>query len=191
MTNAACAVAAVHALPGFKVPESAVRAGLLKARIPGRVEIVQREPFVILDGAHNPEKMQASRQAIDKHFGDKRRIIVLSLKSDKAAEDVLSKLMPGTDLLIVTEFRVPKSLWQPIDAGQLAQLVAVLSPEANIQVIKDPVLAFNEALSQAGVDDLIWVTGSFYLVGNVRELWYSSPDLIAQAENGLSGALAL
>jgi dihydrofolate synthase/folylpolyglutamate synthase len=191
VANAACAVAAVNALPGFRIPESAIRNGLMKARIPGRVEIVQREPLVILDGAHNPEKMHASRQAIDKHFADKRRIVVLSLKSDKAAEEILTNVMSDTDLLIITEFRVEKSLWQAMEAPRVAQLAATMAPELSIRVLPDPVLAFNEALSEAGADDLIWVTGSFYLVGNVREFWYPSPVLIAEAENGLSGALAL
>ena len=164
----------------------------MKARIPGRVEIVQREPLVILDGAHNPEKMHATRQAIDKHFADKRRIVVLSLKSDKAAEDILTDVMSDTDLLIITEFRVEKSLWQAMDASRVGQLAATMAPEtATIRVSPDPILAFNDALSEAGPDDLIWVTGSFYLVGNVREFWYPSSILIAEAENGLSGALAL
>jgi folylpolyglutamate synthase/dihydropteroate synthase len=135
--------------------------------------------------------MHASRQAIDKHFADKRRIVVLSLKSDKAAEEILTNVMSDTDLLIITEFRVEKSLWQAMEASRVAQLAATMAPELSIRVIPDPVLAFNEALSEAGADDLIWVTGSFYLVGNVREFWYPSPVLIAEAENGLSGALAL
>jgi dihydrofolate synthase/folylpolyglutamate synthase len=191
VANAACAVAAVQALPTeFTVSESAIRHGLMRARIPGRVEVVQREPMVILDGAHNPEKIHASRQALDKVFGDKRRIVVLSLKSDKAARDILAYILP-TDTLIITEFKVEKSLWSPITAGNLGGVVTSISPETRMRIIPDPIMAFNEALSEAGPDDLIWVTGSFYLVGNVRELWYPSPDLIAQAEAGLSGALAL
>ena len=191
VANAACAVAAVQALPGFKISEQAVRNGLLQARIPGRVEIVQREPLIILDGAHNPEKMRASQQAIEQHFPDKRRIAVLALKSDKAAADVLRHVLPDTDLLFVTEFHIEKSLWSPMKAEALAQLATELRPDLEIVIAPDPVVAFNEALAQAGADDLIWVTGSFYLVGNVREFWYPSPALIDRAETGLSGAMAL
>lgn len=192
VANAACAVAAVQALPaGFTVSEQAVRNGLLNARIPGRVELVQRDPLVILDGAHNPEKMRASRQAINQHFPNRRRITVLALKSDKAAADVLEHVLSDTDVLLVTQFRVPGSLWSPLDAIELAQLASELAPGLRIGIIPDPMLAFNEALAQAGADDLIWVTGSFYLVGNVRELWYPSAELITRAESGLSGAMAL
>jgi dihydrofolate synthase/folylpolyglutamate synthase len=192
VANAACAVAAVQALPtGFNVSENAVRQGLMQARIPGRVEVVQHDPVVVLDGAHNPEKIVASRQALDKVFGEKRRIVVLSLKSDKAAADVLAQVLPGTDTLIITQFKVNKSLWSPFTADELGRLVTSTSSETRIQVIADPIMAFNEALSQASDDDLIWVTGSFYLVGNIREFWYPSPELIARAEAGLSGALAL
>ncbi|GAB4438120.1 MAG: folylpolyglutamate synthase/dihydrofolate synthase family protein [Anaerolineae bacterium] len=190
--NAACAVAAVQALPAdFSVPEQAVRHGLLNARIPGRVELVQRDPLVILDGAHNPEKMRASREAINQHFPNRRRVTVLALKSDKASADVLAHVLPDTDVLLVTQFRVPGSLWSPQDATELAQQAAELAPGLRIGIIPDPILAFNEALAQANPDDLIWVTGSFYLVGNVRELWYPSAALITQAETGLSGAMAL
>lgn len=189
--NAACAVAAVQALPGFDVPESAIRTGLLKASIPGRVEVVQQTPLVVLDGAHNPEKMAAARQAIDKLYGDRRRITVLGLKSDKAAPDVLPYVLTGTDRLIVTQFQLDKTMWKPMNASALAQLSADLAPELPVEVVPDPMQAFERARTLATADDLIWITGSFYLVGNIREFWHPSPDLVAQAEKELSGALAL
>jgi dihydrofolate synthase/folylpolyglutamate synthase len=189
--NAALATAAVEALPQFDVPEAALRRGLLNAKIPGRVEVVQHEPTVILDGAHNPEKIAAARRAIDQFYGEKRRITVLGLKSDKAAADVLPAVVNGTDLLIVTQFQLEKALWQPMDVDLLAQLAAETSPGLQIRVVPDPLVAVETALTAANSDDLVWVTGSFYLVGNVRECWYPSPALVAQAEIGLSGALTL
>lgn len=189
VVNAACAVAAVQSLPGFTVPEAAIRAGLQNAKIPGRVEVMQTNPTVILDGAHNPEKMRASQQAINKYYGDKRRVTVLSLKSDKAARDVLAHVLADTDMLITTEFKVSKSLWKSTDAESLARLAAEMAPNLEIRVVSNPMLAFQNALDLAGPDDLVWVTGSFYLVGNVREYWYPARELLAQAETGLSGAL--
>ena len=87
LANASCAAAAVEALPGCDVSETAIRDGLRKARVPGRMEVVQQNPTVILDGAHNPDKMEAASQAPHDCYEGKRRIVVLSLKSDKAADE--------------------------------------------------------------------------------------------------------
>lgn len=186
--NTACAVAAVRALSGFAVAAEAVRAGVLQAQIPGRMEIIQTAPVVILDGAHNPEKMQASSRAINGYYAGKRRLVVLSLKSDKAAGDVLPFVVDEADLLIVTKFHL-KGLWTPMEPETLAGLSAELNPALDIRIQSDPIPALKMALAEARPDDLIWVTGSLYLVGNIREYWYPSADLIAQAEKGLAGSL--
>lgn len=189
--NAACAVAAVHSLPNFSIPEEAMRRGLRQAVIPGRVEIVQQNPLVILDGAHNPEKITVARQAIDQLYGDKRRITLLGLKSDKAAADMLPAVITHTDRLIISQFHLDKSIWEPMEAEKLAHLAADLAPNLRIEVVHDPLEALDYALSLAAADDLVWVTGSFYLLGNVREYWYPSEKLVEQAERGLSSALTL
>jgi dihydrofolate synthase/folylpolyglutamate synthase len=187
--NAACAVAAVQILPHFTVSAEAIRRGLRRAALPGRIELMQRTPAVILDGAHNREKMAASRQTIDHYFPYQRRIVVLSLKSDKNAGEVLPHVVTGAELVIVTEFAVDKGMWTPIPAAQLAQQAIGLAPATEIRQVTNPLAALQFALAEAGKDDLVWVTGSLYLVGNIREYWYPSAELIVQAEKGLSGAL--
>lgn len=188
IANAACAVAAVEALPGFDVLETAVRQGLELARIPGRMEVMQQNPLVILDGAHNPEKMKAAQEIINTDYADKERIVVLSLKSDKVAEDVLPFALKGVKTLILTEFLV-KGLWEPMSPQTLAGLSKDLHPNLEIQIVPDPLEAIQLALSLAAPDDLVWVTGSLYLVGDIREYWYPTPRLLKEAEKYLSGAL--
>ncbi len=190
LANAACAVAAVKVLPTLNLPETAIRQALLKARIPGRMEVVQNNPTVVLDGAHNPEKMKAARQIIDQDYGDKPRIVLLSLKSDKAAEDVLPAALLGAKKLILTHFRI-KGLWEPLASETLLGLAQKINPDLEIEIISDPILAIEHALTQANDNELIWVTGSLYLVGDIREYWYPSAQLIIQAEQGLAGALML
>ncbi len=188
LDNAACAVAAVEILPDFDIPESAICKGLLNAHIPGRMEVVQRDPTVILDGAHNPEKMKAVCQLVEQNYHNQPKIVVLALKSDKAAEDVLPSVLKGTKKLILTHFLI-KGLWEPMDAQYLAELSRQIAPDVDIQVIVDPLEAIEQAVTQAEIDDLILVTGSLYLVGDVREYWYPSAELIDQAEHGIAGAL--
>src|SRR5439155_17245763 len=100
--NAALAVAAVQHLP-FLVPDDAIRAGLKAAFIPGRLEVVQQHPLVILDGAHNPPKGAALRAALASLFpseappgggqapavygaAGRRRVLLLALGSIKDAD---------------------------------------------------------------------------------------------------------
>lgn len=179
--NAACAVAAVQALPGFTIPEAAVRQGLRLARLPGRMEVVQTHPTVLLDGAHNPDKLRAAVQVILEMGADKRRIVVLGLKTDKDARALLPHVLAHTDRLIVTAFRA-RALWEPLPPGTLAELAASSAPHVPVRVVPDPGAAVALALAEARPADLIWVTGSLYLVGDVRERWHPSAEILAKLE---------
>jgi len=183
IANAACAVAAVEALPGFVLPEQALRHGLATARLPGRLEIVQEAPTVLLDGAHNPDKLRAALQLIDTTYADKRRILVPALKADKDAHALLPPLLERADQVIVTAFRA-KHLWEPLSPLSLADLAAMYAPHLDIRVVADPLEAIALTLDIATPADLVWVTGSLYLVGDVREHWYPAAMLLEQAELG-------
>lgn len=190
IANAACAIAAVHALPGFVVSEAAIRAGLHTARLPGRMEVMQHAPTVVLDGAHNPDKLRAAVQVINTRYGHRRRIVVLALKSDKEAEAILPYVLDGANLLIVTAFRA-QGLWEAMQPETLATLATRYAPGLDIRVIPDPLAAVALAVDLAQPSDLVWITGSLYLVGDARAYWYPVADLLVQAEVGLSGALRL
>ncbi|MSP11602.1 MAG: bifunctional folylpolyglutamate synthase/dihydrofolate synthase [Chloroflexi bacterium] len=178
--NGACAVAAIYAFDPA-ISATAVQEGLRHTSLPGRFEIVQHNPTVLLDGAHNPDKMQAAAQALDQLYAGQRRIVVLSLKSDKAYRDVLPYVIDGTHWLILTAFN-PRESWQPLPPETLAQAARDIDPELNITVIPDPMIAITYALAQASPDDLIWITGSLYFIGNVREIWFPVEDLLSAAE---------
>jgi dihydrofolate synthase/folylpolyglutamate synthase len=183
IANAACAVAAVAALPGFTLSEQALRNGLATARLPGRLEIVQESPTVLLDGAHNPDKLRTALQVIDTSYADKRRILLLALKADKDAHALLPPLLERVDQMIVTAFRT-KHLWEPLEPQVLADLAVTHAPQLNIRIVPDPLEAIRLALDIATPTDLVWVTGSLYLVGDVREHWYPAARLLAAAEQG-------
>lgn len=178
--NAACAVAAVSAFEP-EISPVALQRGLLQARLPGRFEVVQQHPTVLLDGAHNPDKIQAASQALDALFGRPRRVVVLSLKSDKAYRDVLPYVTQGADLIILTAFYA-RELWQPLPPETLAAAVHELAPELPVVVVPDPTQAVKYALEHASPGSLIWITGSLYLIGDVRQLWVPVEDLLFAAE---------
>lgn len=180
--NAACAVTAAHAFTrGVAVAD--VRAGLRSTVLPGRMEEVQQRPIVVLDGAHNEDKMRAAAEAMNTGYAGRRRIVVLSVKSDKSYLDIMRHALVGADLLIVTAFKVTGGR-APVSPQVLAQGAATLFPGLAVRVEADPLQAVRMALAAAGPDDVVWVTGSLYLVGEVRSLWHPAEELVQQAEAG-------
>ncbi len=185
VSNACLALGAAHLLAerGARIPEAAIRRGLLSARIPGRMEIVQREPTVMLDGAHNPEKARTLRRALDGLFPSQQRIFVLGIGSAKDASGVLDALVPGASLVFCTDASV---LGKPASSPEsLAEQVRALGVEARVE--PDPMTAVERALEAASSSSILCITGSLYLVGAVRGRWRSAGAF----EQAATGAQAL
>jgi dihydrofolate synthase/folylpolyglutamate synthase len=97
--NALLAVATARALD---VGEPAIRAGLARAQWPGRFQLVQRAPALVLDAAHNPAGARALAASLRAHFGDVRATFVFGVLADKDARGILEGLLPVADRLILT-----------------------------------------------------------------------------------------
>ncbi|MFQ6016241.1 MAG: bifunctional folylpolyglutamate synthase/dihydrofolate synthase [Anaerolineae bacterium] len=177
IVNATLAVAIIESLAKYHhlhVPEEAVRLGLEKARIYGRLEVIQRQPTVILDGAHNEEKARALRKSISNLFGPKRLILVIGILESKSVPDILAELVPSADVVVVTAPEVMgKPATPPSELGQEAG-----SFGREVVVIGDPLEAIQHALDIANPEDLICVTGSLYLVGAVRSFWVPEAKIL-------------
>ena len=178
VTNAVLGLAALEALQGQDVciPEEAIRRGLRTASFPGRLELMQRRPLVVLDGAHNPEKARSLRLALEQLFLPhvQRLILVLGVLQVKDAAEILRELVPLSHLVIAT---APQVVGKPaVEAADLAQEVQGMGVSALCQ--PDPRAAVQQALEIADPDDLVCVTGSLYLVGQVRERWVKEEELL-------------
>ena len=156
--------------------ENDIRRGLKNAFLPGRFEMIREKPFIILDGAHNPDKVKALVRAIQSLFPKQKGIIVLAIKNDKNAKDMLRKLLPVCSQLILTKFRLttdagdtfsytPTELSKIISRGFLAEIAR----GPLIKIKSNPIQAIQEAIKSARADDFILVTGSLYLVGEIRK----------------------
>ncbi len=173
-TNAATAIEVARAFDSTRVSNQTIDAGLLAARFPGRMETVQCEPLVLLDGAHNPEKVASLVQNLDVLYPDRRRILVFGALESKSYAEMLEALLPGTAALIAT---VPNVLAKPSTS---ASDIAALAPDGVIvETIEDPIVATERAIDMAEPDDLVVITGSLYLVGNVRERWYPTERILS------------
>ncbi len=171
--NAALAIAAIDALTshGLVVPDDILRDTLPAIRIPGRLEVVGRKPTILLDGAHNPDKIDALLTAI-RHFFPHRRLIVVAAftrRHDVAA--MLARLAPVVDHIVLTSFAMYGDFGpgQAIPPEELAALLATLQPHGAVEVVPDPIAAVAAARAWANADDLVCVTGSLYLIGAVRD----------------------
>ncbi len=166
--NAALAVAVAHLLKkkGLKLSPNAVRRGLEELDWHGRAEIVRRRPTVILDGAHNEDSIAALVAAIRGRSSRGRIIVVFGIAADKSVERVLELIAPEADLLLTTRADSPRA----IGSHRLARL-ARRAGARRVRVIPNPREAVRAALGEARPDDVVCVTGSFYLAGEVAPLF--------------------
>ncbi|MDQ3513583.1 MAG: Mur ligase family protein [Chloroflexota bacterium] len=196
VTNAATAVAAVRALPpAFAFDDAAISAGLGRAAIPGRYEMMPGAPAVILDGAHNPEKVAALVENLRADaLSDLGRhlVVVLGIVEAKQHAAMIGRIVPHASALIVT---VPRVLAKPgAEAAALARAAREAGFDGPLRIEPDPRRALDIAIDLAG--DLasgtplatVLVTGSLYLVGNVRDRWYSTDAIISQRTPWPDGA---
>lgn len=182
--NAATAVAAIRALPDGILPvsEKAVERGLISTRIAGRFETVQSRPRVILDGAHNPDKIAALMHdvASQPDIAENKLVVVMGIIDAKHHAAMVELLVPRADALVVT---LPQVLAKHgTDARLLAQEARDAGFTGPLAIDFDAHTALNIALGWAADDPAatVLVTGSLYLVGNLRGRWYHDDDIVLQ-----------
>lgn len=174
--NAALALATVLELKrqGWLVSTDAMRTGLAEAALPGRIEVVSRRPTVVLDVAHNVASVAALVDSLEESFACRRRTLVFAASRDKDVPGMLQVLAPHFGRIILTEFREnPRA----VPVAQLAQWCADelrrlgrSTDEAQVEVRADPVEAWDLARRTAPADELVCVTGSFFIVAELRAL---------------------
>jgi dihydrofolate synthase/folylpolyglutamate synthase len=182
LENAALAVAGLDLLVGageLELGIDAVRNGL-RADVPGRFEIIQRQPTVILDGAHNQHKARALADSLSAAYPGKKFTIVIGTLSIKDFSGIIRALAPLTGQWIVTQ---PKVFGKPAAPPEkLVETIRSLSPHAEISVIEQVADAIQLGLDQTSQDDLVVVTGSLYLLGEARGYWRSVDQILADLE---------
>lgn len=174
MTNAAAALMTLEVLRQYYVAlieEEHVQSGMAHTVWPGRFEIVSREPDILLDGAHNPEGAQALAQALQHHYAESGLHVMLGMLATKDHSNYLRHILPLVETLIVTE----PDYGQKISAAELAKaaedvLDQLPELERRPRVIVEP--SWQKALEHlqeiTGDEDLAVVTGTLYLISDVR-----------------------
>jgi dihydrofolate synthase/folylpolyglutamate synthase len=168
--NATAAVAALHAVRDrFDVPPHAVRTALSTVEWPGRLQVLSRDPLLVLDGAHNAASADVLRHALERWFTFERLLLVVGLTEGKDAPGVLSPLVPTASAVYLARSQHERSA----ASDQLEPLVRGMT-QVPLAVFAHADKAVQAALKDARPQDLVLVTGSLFLVGEVLDWWRRS-----------------
>jgi len=175
--NAAVALAAVAELEraGWKVPETAVRAGLAEVVWPARVELLARRPAVVVDAAHNPASIDALLRVLQESFSVRRRLLVFATTWEKDLRGMLGRLLGRFDEVVFTRYlNNPRA----VSPEELEAVAAELAGR-RYRVCPGPADAWDEVRRLATPDDLICVTGSFFIAAEIREQIRARPGSLS------------
>ena len=148
-------------LDSIALDEQAIRTGIAKAVWPGRLEVMHKDPVIILDGAHNPQGARVLAEFI-KELSDRKIVCVYGILSDKCYKESTSLIAPLCDEMIVTRPQTPRALGPELLAGEVAKHTE------KVFVEDDCGKALELALTRVSSRDVVLCCGSLYLVGPVR-----------------------
>ncbi len=167
--NASCAVAAVQQLNDPQITTESIRDGLRKVVWPGRFEIVERKPLIILDGAKDLKAVERLVETVKTYLPGLDLFTVLGTSSDKDYEGMVKALADVTGRFIITEHRV-KQRTATVEMIEEAVKKTGIPYETVVPVH----MAIKVAKSMSLEEDAILITGSIFLVGEAKEYWYHS-----------------
>lgn len=163
---------------GIAMTEGKCLEGLSKTYIAGRMELVSTLPRIIVDGAHNAASIDALMKSIGQHIPYDSMVLIFGCCSDKDVKGMLEKIACGADKVIFTRVNnirtsEPEELAQKYNEmfGKMCQVAPSL--EAALSIAR-------RAVSK---EDMICITGSFYLVGEAKRLFAKAPATPALSAN--------
>ena len=162
-TTAIACIDRVRAL-GYEISAASVYGGLKKAHLPGRLQLVGSDPFILLDGAHSPASVEALRDTINEVFRYEKLILIVGFMRDKDLRGIGKTLCPLADTVIATEMRD-----NPRGVGANDIIRAWSDMGSDLRVSPSVGDAIAGAKLVASPRDLICVTGSMILVGEATQ----------------------
>lgn len=176
LENALNALAAARYLQdhGFRISNEAIEAGIAGTVWPGRLEELQSDPDIYFDGAHNPGAARELAQFLKQNFAGRKIWLIYGALRDKAVDEIAGLLFPHAAEVIFTEPRTSRA----ISAPRLAEIAS--HHASSFTVIPSAERALDQALAQAAPADVIFITGSLYLVGQLRHYWKQRVQVAAR-----------
>ena len=179
LENLAAAVGAVELAAekvGFEPDRAAIASAVAGLRMPGRLEVLQRLPALVLDVAHTVESVEALLAALDTHFPGRAVHVLFGCSQNKDLPGMLGAFRGKCASFTAIQASLPRAM--PAEEVLAAARECGVSPPDEMRLIRDPWEAVTEALSRAGREDVLCMTGSFFTAGEVRARWQElHPDL--------------
>lgn len=163
--NAALVLAACELLhqTGVELPLPSIREGLVQNRWPGRLEIVCRQPLVILDGAHNQAAARNLARYLAETLAGRRITLVVGILDDKPYRAMLRHLLPHCRRAVITRPNIDRGL-DPLKLMAFAE-----SMLDDLEIVPDVERAVLQAIDRASPEEVICVAGSLYVVGEAKQ----------------------
>ncbi len=164
--NFSTAISAINVLKnnGWNVSAKNMIDGISALKIPARVEIISKDPLVIIDGGHNAEGVDALCYTLKKHYSDKKIIAVFGMMKDKNYKYCAEKLAPHCERIYTTTVSNPRSLTAKELAAELKKYGVKAKP------VDDCAKAYEKALKKADKNTVVLVCGSLYLASDIKNL---------------------
>lgn len=171
--NAALAVSAIEEARslGIEISPRSTAQGLAKVSWPGRMHVLQHQPLLLADGAHNVHSAAVLRETIKQDLPYHRCILVLGVSIDKDTAGIVREFNPLADAVVATRSRHPRSAPPEVIAREFGFL------EKESRIAGDVPGAIETALELASPDDLVLVTGSLFVVAEALE-WAGAAELL-------------
>ncbi len=166
MLNCAVVVFAVEELvsQGLDISIDNMLNAFKKVKWPGRLEVMNLKPLVVIDGAHNIDGIKKLTESVDMYFNYEKIVLVLGILADKQVKEMIDTIVPKASKVIAV---TPHSERAEL-ADELAEEIRKIN--ANVEVIEDYSKAYHTALSCCTDKDLLLISGSLYMIGDMRRL---------------------
>lgn len=150
---------------GWKISDQDIHNGLKKARWPGRFEVLNNDPYFIVDGAHNPNGVESLVNNIEKYFYGRKLIFLTGVLKDKDYKNMLDMIAPFAKKFIAVQPDNPRAL----DYRDLAMFLRNRYGQAEVIEAEYVKSGIDISLNCAEPDDIVIAFGSLYMVGSIRK----------------------
>jgi len=169
LRNALTAIAAARMMAdrGALIDDDAISRGIAATIWPGRLERIAEQPEIYVDGTHNPAGAREIAVFWDAFLTGRNIFLIYGSMRDKAVDEIAGLLFPRASAVILTSPAQPRA----ISASVLAEMTG--HHARRVEVVPDPGEALERALELASPEDVVFITGSLFLVGDLRAYWKS------------------
>ena len=168
ITNLSLAISAIKELNNLNYIEldiEKIKCGVSNTKWSGRLEVINKEPLIVLDGAHNLEGIEVLKRNISQYFKFNNLYLIIGILKDKEVEKMVKVITPMAKEVYTV---MPNSI-RAEKAEALKEIIKKYND--NVEAFEDYNKAIEVVLSKANKKDLILVCGSLYMIGNIRSLF--------------------